>query len=212
MCSTCAMSRDLSPGPARSSSQVKAAGINPGEAAIRKGLMRDICPRRSRQDRAATSRAWSPKQARTSTNSSVGDEVIGFSDKRASHAEFVVVPAENLTAKPAAVSWEVAGALYVAGTTAYAAVRAVDARAGRRGGGRRRRGRCRHDRGAISGDAGATVHGYRGPVERRVAAHARRHPGQLRRRAGRAGTGRGAHRTGRRLPGLLRRRLCGTGG
>jgi NADPH:quinone reductase-like Zn-dependent oxidoreductase len=57
---------------------------------------------------------------------SVGGEVIGFSEKRASHAEFVVVPAENLTAKPAALSWEVAGALYVAGTSAYAAVRAVD--------------------------------------------------------------------------------------
>ncbi len=55
-----------------------------------------------------------------------GDEVIGFSDKRASHAEYVVVAAENLTAKPAAVPWEVAGALYVAGTSAYAAVRAVD--------------------------------------------------------------------------------------
>jgi NADPH:quinone reductase-like Zn-dependent oxidoreductase len=55
----------------------------------------------------------------------VGDEVLGFSEKRASHAEFIVVPAENLTAKPAAVSWEVAGALYVAGTSAYAAVRAV---------------------------------------------------------------------------------------
>ena len=57
---------------------------------------------------------------------SAGDEVIGFSEKRASHAEFVVVPAENLIAKPAAVPWEVAGALYVAGTSAYAAVRAVD--------------------------------------------------------------------------------------
>jgi NADPH:quinone reductase-like Zn-dependent oxidoreductase len=37
----------------------------------------------------------------------------------------VVVPVEHLVAKPAAVSWEAAGALFVAGTTAYAAVRAV---------------------------------------------------------------------------------------
>ena len=36
------------------------------------------------------------------------------------------MPAEQHTAKPAALSWEVAGALYVAGTSAYAAVRAVD--------------------------------------------------------------------------------------
>jgi NADPH:quinone reductase-like Zn-dependent oxidoreductase len=37
----------------------------------------------------------------------------------------VVVPAEQVTAKPAGVPWDVAGGLYVAGTTAYAAVDAV---------------------------------------------------------------------------------------
>ena len=52
----------------------------------------------------------------------VGDEVMGFSEPRASQAEYVVVPAGQLTAKPAGVPWDVAGALYVAGTTAYAAV------------------------------------------------------------------------------------------
>jgi NADPH:quinone reductase-like Zn-dependent oxidoreductase len=51
--------------------------------------------------------------------------VLGFTHERASQAEFVVVPADHLTAKPPAVSWDIAGALYVAGTTAYAAVRAV---------------------------------------------------------------------------------------
>jgi len=56
----------------------------------------------------------------------VGDEVIGFTENRGSHAEFVAVPAQNLTAKPATVSWDVAGGLYVAGTTAYAAVRSID--------------------------------------------------------------------------------------
>jgi NADPH:quinone reductase-like Zn-dependent oxidoreductase len=54
-----------------------------------------------------------------------GDEVIGFTNNRASHAEYVLADAENLTAKPAAVSWEAAGALFVVGATAYAAVRAV---------------------------------------------------------------------------------------
>ncbi len=54
-----------------------------------------------------------------------GDEVIGFTDQRASQAEFVVVPAVQLTQKPANVTWEAAGGLFVAGTTAYAAVRAV---------------------------------------------------------------------------------------
>jgi NADPH:quinone reductase-like Zn-dependent oxidoreductase len=56
---------------------------------------------------------------------SAGDQVIGFTNNRASHAEYVVVEEQNLTAKPAGVPWEVAGALFVAGATAWAAVRAV---------------------------------------------------------------------------------------
>jgi NADPH:quinone reductase-like Zn-dependent oxidoreductase len=42
---------------------------------------------------------------------SPGDEVLGFTDRRASHAEYVVAEAQNLTRKPANVSWEVAGSL-----------------------------------------------------------------------------------------------------
>src|SRR5262249_42490305 len=59
-----------------------------------------------------------------------GQEVIGYTDNRASHAEYVVAEAGNLTPKPAEVPWEVAGALCVAGATAYAAVRAVNLAAG----------------------------------------------------------------------------------
>jgi len=55
----------------------------------------------------------------------LGDEVIGFSMRRSSHAEYVAVPANQLTPRPAKVPWEVAGSLFVAGVTAYAAVRAV---------------------------------------------------------------------------------------
>ena len=61
---------------------------------------------------------------------SVGDEVIGYTDERASHAELVAVDAGHLTPRPAAVPWEVAGSLYVVGATAYAAVRAVGLREG----------------------------------------------------------------------------------
>jgi len=60
----------------------------------------------------------------------VGDEVIGFTARRASHAEFVVVEAKNLTIKPAKVPWEVAGSLAIAGSTAYASVRAVSLKRG----------------------------------------------------------------------------------
>ena len=51
----------------------------------------------------------------------VGDAVIGFVDTRSSQAEFAVAEAKNLTSKPLEVSWETAGGLPIAGTTAYAA-------------------------------------------------------------------------------------------
>jgi NADPH:quinone reductase-like Zn-dependent oxidoreductase len=47
------------------------------------------------------------------TGVDVGDEVIGYTNNRASHAEYVLVEAANLTSKPAEVPWEVAGALFV---------------------------------------------------------------------------------------------------
>jgi NADPH2:quinone reductase len=60
----------------------------------------------------------------------VGDEVLGWSWRRSSHAQYVAVPVTQLIPKPAGLSWEVAGSLYVVCCTAYAAVRAVGAGAG----------------------------------------------------------------------------------
>jgi NADPH:quinone reductase-like Zn-dependent oxidoreductase len=51
--------------------------------------------------------------------------VIGFTNRRASQAELVLVEAGDLTRKPERVSWEVAGGLFVAGATAWGAVHAV---------------------------------------------------------------------------------------
>jgi NADPH:quinone reductase-like Zn-dependent oxidoreductase len=55
----------------------------------------------------------------------VGDEVLGFTHERASQAELVIVEAANVVGRPPNVPWEVAGSLFVAGTTAWAAVRAI---------------------------------------------------------------------------------------
>ena len=60
----------------------------------------------------------------------LGDEVIGWTDERASQAEYVIVTTGHLLPRPAEVPWEVAGALHVVGATAWAAVRAVDPRPG----------------------------------------------------------------------------------
>jgi NADPH:quinone reductase-like Zn-dependent oxidoreductase len=53
------------------------------------------------------------------------DEVIGFTNNRASHAEYVLVPMEQLIPRPLDVPWDVAGALFTSGSAAYATVKAV---------------------------------------------------------------------------------------
>lgn len=54
----------------------------------------------------------------------------GFTNRRAAQADYVAVPAHQVTPKPAAVGWDVAGSLFVAGSTAYAAARAIEAKPG----------------------------------------------------------------------------------
>jgi NADPH:quinone reductase-like Zn-dependent oxidoreductase len=56
--------------------------------------------------------------------------VIGFSNNRASQAELVLVEAGDLIRKPEKVSWEAAGGLYVADTTAWEAVHTVQPKEG----------------------------------------------------------------------------------
>jgi NADPH:quinone reductase-like Zn-dependent oxidoreductase len=113
------------PGEGRVLVEVKAAGINPGEAMIRKGAMHEMFPATFPSGQGSDLAGVVAEVGPGVDGFKVGDEVLGFTDERASQAEYVVVPADQLTAKPADVLWEVAGALFVAGTTAFAAVRAV---------------------------------------------------------------------------------------
>lgn len=113
------------PGPGQVLVQVKAAGINPGEAKIREGLLHSrwptVFPSGQGSDLAGVAAALGPG----AVGVALGENVIGYTDNRASQAEYVLVEAEHLAPKPDAVPWEVAGGLNVAGVTAYAAVRAV---------------------------------------------------------------------------------------
>jgi NADPH:quinone reductase-like Zn-dependent oxidoreductase len=113
------------PGPGQVLVQVKAAGINPGEGKIRDGLLDAMFPATFPSGEGSDLAGVVAKTGPGVTGWSAGDEVIGYTDNRASHAEYVLVEARNLTARPAGLPWEVAGALFVAGATAYAAVRAV---------------------------------------------------------------------------------------
>ena len=113
------------PGEGQVLVQVKAAGINPGEAKIREGLLDAMWPATFPSGEGSDLAGIVAETGPGVTAFSAGDEVLGWTDNRASHAQYVVVEAQHLTAKPAGVPWEAAGALFVAGTTAYAAVRAV---------------------------------------------------------------------------------------
>lgn len=96
-----------------------------GEAAIRVGALHErfpaTFPSGEGSDLAGVVTAVGPGV----TEFAVGDEVLGFSLRRSSHATHTAVPVGQLIRKPPELSWEVAGSLYVVGVTAYAAVRAV---------------------------------------------------------------------------------------
>jgi NADPH:quinone reductase-like Zn-dependent oxidoreductase len=105
---------------------VKAAGTNPGEASIRQGLF-DRFPATFPLGEGTDLAGVVAETGDGVDGFTPGDEVLGWTDRRASQAEFVAVPAAQLVPKPPSVDWEVAGSLFVVGVTAYAAVRAVGA-------------------------------------------------------------------------------------
>ncbi|WP_405867071.1 NADP-dependent oxidoreductase [Streptomyces sp. NBC_01515] len=105
--------------------EVRAAGINPGEAAIRSGAMHERFPATFPSGQGSDLAGVVTELGPGVTDFGLGDEVLGFSWQRSSQATHVVVPVSQLILKPDALSWEVAGALYVVGCTAWAAVEAV---------------------------------------------------------------------------------------
>lgn len=118
------------PGTAEVVVEVRAAGINPGEAMIRRGVLHEVWPATFPSGQGTDFAGVVVAVGPGVDTVTVGEEVLGFTENRASQAEYVVVPASQLVDKPANMSWEVAGGLYVAGTTAYAAVRSIDLKPG----------------------------------------------------------------------------------
>ena len=118
------------PGPGQVLVRVKAAGINPGEAKIREGLLHSRWPATFPSGQGSDLAGVVARAGQGVTGFAAGDEVIGYTDNRASQAEYALAGAANLTARPPGVPWEVAGSLFVVGATAWAAVRAVTLTAG----------------------------------------------------------------------------------
>jgi NADPH:quinone reductase-like Zn-dependent oxidoreductase len=109
---------------------VRAAGINPGESNIRSGALHDRFPATFPSGQGSDLAGVVSAIGEGVDEFVIGDEVLGFSWRRSSHATHVSVPTSQLIRKPPELSWEVAGSLYVVACTAYAAVRAIDAREG----------------------------------------------------------------------------------
>jgi NADPH:quinone reductase-like Zn-dependent oxidoreductase len=109
---------------------VKAAGTNPGEIAIREGRMHERWPATFPSGQGTDFAGTVEALGEGVTDFAAGEEVLGWTEQRASQAELVVVPAEQLTLKPERLPWEVAGSLFVAGMAALTSVDAVAPQAG----------------------------------------------------------------------------------
>jgi NADPH:quinone reductase-like Zn-dependent oxidoreductase len=110
--------------------RVRATSINPGEAAIREGLLHAIWPATFPSGEGSDLAGEVETVGEGASGFAPDDAVLGWTDDRAAQAELVAVPAEQLVPKPEALSWEVAGALYVAPMAGLASVRATAPRHG----------------------------------------------------------------------------------
>jgi NADPH:quinone reductase-like Zn-dependent oxidoreductase len=97
---------------------------------MREGLVRDFFPLSFPSGQGSDLAGVVEEIGASVSGVAVDDQVIGYTDNRASQAEYVLVELANLTPKPAETPWEVVGALFVAGLTGFATVRAVAPTAG----------------------------------------------------------------------------------
>ncbi|MHA3703846.1 NADP-dependent oxidoreductase [Jatrophihabitans sp. YIM 134969] len=117
-------------GPGEVVVRMIASGLQPGEAKIRSGELDAVFPTTFPSGQGTDFAGVVDAVGEGVTGFGVGDEVVGWSDTRGAHADFVVSDAEHLVAKPLALDWIRAGSVFVAGVTAWAAVRAVAPQAG----------------------------------------------------------------------------------
>lgn len=112
-------------GPGEVVVEVLATGINHVEAFVRQGLFKERVatefPQRQGSDFAGLVSSIGPGVSHFAK----GSEVLGHANMT-SHATFIVVPQTHLVAKPASLSWEVAGSLFLAGLAASDAIQGVN--------------------------------------------------------------------------------------
>ncbi len=113
------------PGEGQLLVRVMAAGLNPFDVKVRTGKVKEMIkvtfPSAQGNDVAGVVEAVGPGVS----GFKPGDEVAASTSKRGAQADFALAPQATALLRPANVSWEVAGSVWVVGTTSQAMVRAA---------------------------------------------------------------------------------------
>ncbi len=109
------------PGPGQVRVRVKAAGVQPYDLAVRGGWfpagVSEELPKIPGNEFAGVIDLVGDGVTGVAT----GDEVLGFGQLNA-YAEYIVIPADQITAKPSGMPWEVAGGFSAGAQTAHIAL------------------------------------------------------------------------------------------
>jgi len=88
---------DPVPGDGEALVRVRAASINPGEIAIREGFLHERWPATFPSGEGTDFAGVVEALGSGAGDLSVGDEVLGWTEQRASHAELVVAPLTQIS-------------------------------------------------------------------------------------------------------------------
>ena len=113
------------PGPGEVLVEVLAAGVSHMDAYVRMGRFRDVLPLELPSPEGTSFAGVVRARGDGVRSVAVGAEVVGHDPGHGAHADHVVVPADAVVPKPEGLPWEVAGALYLPGLTAYSIVQSL---------------------------------------------------------------------------------------
>ncbi|WP_372632699.1 NADP-dependent oxidoreductase [Cohnella sp.] len=116
-------------GPGEVRVRVKAAGVQPADLSVRMGWTPPGAEVRLPQIPGNEFSGIVDQVGEGVAKWAEGDDVLGYRLLNC-YAEYVVVPAEQIAAKPADMSWEAAGSLSASGQTAHTALRELKVGAG----------------------------------------------------------------------------------
>jgi NADPH:quinone reductase-like Zn-dependent oxidoreductase len=105
-------------GPGEVRLAVRAAGVNPIEWKIRRGMFAQVSPRELPSGLGSDVAGTVEEVGDGVSEFQVGDELLG-SSATPSYAELALARPSDLVAKPAEIPWEVAGGLAIAAKTAW---------------------------------------------------------------------------------------------